>query len=98
MGNDTWTDQDMIEFAKVAMKGQYGEYQGCKSTEDKFKRFKELNAKQIDGKSKAILEGLGFERITNLNPNYNNVTYAWRNGGMILFPTFETSGIHKLYF
>jgi hypothetical protein len=43
MKNNKWTDQDMIDFAKVAMKGQYGDYDGCKSTEDKFNRFKELS-------------------------------------------------------
>jgi len=52
----------------------------------------------IDGQKNEDLEELGFHRITNLNPNPKNVTYAYRNGGLILYPVFEASGDHTLYF
>jgi hypothetical protein len=54
--------------------------------------------KQITGKSEKELSALGFEKITNLNPNPRNLSYAYRNGGIHLFPTFESSGKHDLYF
>tara|TARA_R100000995_G_scaffold70727_1_gene39320 strand:+ start:5484 stop:5819 length:336 start_codon:yes stop_codon:yes gene_type:complete len=37
-----WTDELVLEFAKISMKGPYGSYKGCKSTEQKLIRFKEV--------------------------------------------------------
>lgn len=37
-----WTDKLVLDFAKVAMSGQYGEYKGKKSIREKLKHFKKL--------------------------------------------------------
>ena len=37
-----WTDELVLEFAKISMKGPYGSYKGCKSTEQKLIKFKQV--------------------------------------------------------
>ncbi len=60
---------------------------------------KVLSNKMISGiTDRYKLEGIGFERITNLNPNPKNVTYAFRCRGIMLYPTFEKNNDHTLFF
>ena len=35
-----WNDKNMLEFARVASAGSYGDYRGCKSLESKLKKYK----------------------------------------------------------
>jgi len=35
-----WTDKDMLEFARIASGGSYGDYKGCKSLQSKLKKYK----------------------------------------------------------
>jgi len=37
-----WTDELVKEFAKVTTEGAYGMYQGCKTTDSKLEKFKEV--------------------------------------------------------
>jgi hypothetical protein len=38
-----WTDKDMLEFARVASGGSYGDYKGCNSLTSKLKKYKLMN-------------------------------------------------------
>jgi hypothetical protein len=38
-----WTNKDMLEFARVASEGAYGNYRGCKTLISKLNKYKELN-------------------------------------------------------
>ena len=42
-----WTDKDMLEFARVASGGSYGDYKGCKSLQSKLKKYK-LMSKELN--------------------------------------------------
>ena len=58
----SWTDKDMLEFARIASGGPYGDYKGCKSLQSKLKKYKimseDLNkhrqVKSVDSKSNTI--------------------------------------------
>ncbi len=39
----SWTDKDMIRFARIASEGAYGLYSGCRSLESKLNRYKKLS-------------------------------------------------------
>ena len=39
----SWTDKDMIRFARIASEGAYGLYSRCKSIESKLSRYKKLS-------------------------------------------------------
>ena len=41
--NFKWTDEQVLEFAKIISVGPYHDYSGCKNSNDLMKRFKELN-------------------------------------------------------
>ena len=41
-----WNDQLVREFVRVTCGGQYGDYKGCKTVEQKLTRFKELKSKE----------------------------------------------------
>lgn len=34
-GGSTWTDNDMVVFAKISTEGSYGDYSGCRSLASK---------------------------------------------------------------
>ena len=38
-----WTDKDMLEFARIASGGSYGDYKGCNSLTSKLKKYKLMN-------------------------------------------------------
>lgn len=38
-----WTDKNMLEFARIASKGAYENYRGCKTLISKLNRYKQLN-------------------------------------------------------
>ena len=40
-----WTDKDMLEFARVASGGSYGDYKGCNSLTSKLKKYKLMTKK-----------------------------------------------------
>ena len=40
-----WTDKDMLEFARIASGGSYGDYKGCKSLTSKLKKYKLMTKK-----------------------------------------------------
>lgn len=52
----------------------------------------------INGDSDAKLNKIGFQRIINLNPNPHGVSYAYRNGGIMLYPIYEKNNDNDLYF
>ena len=35
-----WSNRDMLQFAKVATEGAYGDYRGCKSLESKLIKYR----------------------------------------------------------
>jgi hypothetical protein len=43
-----WTDNDMVQFAKICSQGSYGDYRGCKSSKQKLQRYKELQQTNVD--------------------------------------------------
>ena len=40
-----WTDKDMLEFARIASGGSYGDYKGCNSLTSKLKKYKLMTKK-----------------------------------------------------
>jgi hypothetical protein len=42
MAKFKWTDKKVLKFVKIAMSGQYGEYKGKKTANDKLKHYKKL--------------------------------------------------------
>ena len=52
-----WTDKDMLEFARIASGGSYGDYKGCKSLTSKLKKYK-LMSKQDKVKIEEVLNFL----------------------------------------
>ena len=43
---DFWNDNDMIEFARIATEGSYGEYEGCRKLIDKLNKYKMIRENQ----------------------------------------------------
>ena len=43
----TWSNRDMLQFARVATEGAYGDYRGCKSLESKLIKYKELKSLKV---------------------------------------------------
>ena len=66
-----WTDKDMLEFARVASGGSYGDYKGCKSLESKLKKYKlmseDLNkhrqVKSVDSKTNTNIYSIDNEIV-----------------------------------
>ena len=42
-----WTDKDMLEFARIASGGSYGDYKGCKSLQSKLKKYKLMSKEKV---------------------------------------------------
>ena len=42
-----WTDELVLQFAKVTTQGGYGEYRGCKSVQSKLERFKLVSSRTL---------------------------------------------------
>jgi len=70
-----WTDKEMLEFARVASGGSYGNYKGCKSLESKLKKYKlmskDLNKhrqiKSVDSRSNTDIYSVDNEIIAMPN-------------------------------
>tara|TARA_R100001509_G_C4850341_1_gene209843 strand:- start:251 stop:574 length:324 start_codon:yes stop_codon:yes gene_type:complete len=74
----SWTDEDMLKFARVASGGSYGDYKGCKSLQsklEKYKLMKDLNkhrqVKSVDSnsmirKNPPTREGEGFFKMSDM--------------------------------
>lgn len=45
MENFVWTEELVLEFAKVSQQGSYDEYRGCKKIEQKLEKFKEIKSR-----------------------------------------------------
>lgn len=43
----SWTDKDMLEFARIASGGPYGDYKGCKSLQSKLKKYKIMSKETV---------------------------------------------------
>ena len=74
-----WTDKDMLEFARIASGGSYGDYKGCKSLQSKLKKYKlmseDLNkhrqVKSVDSnsmirKNPPTREGDGYLKVSDI--------------------------------
>ena len=48
-----WTDKDMLEFARIASGGSYGDYKGCKSLQSKLKRYELMNKTKKENMSRS---------------------------------------------
>jgi hypothetical protein len=42
-----WNDKDMLEFARIASEGSYGDYKGCKSLQSKLKKYKLMSKETV---------------------------------------------------
>ena len=70
-----WNDKDMLEFARVASGGSYGDYKGCKSLESKLKKYKlmseDLNkhrqVKSVDSKTNTDIYSVDNEIVSMPN-------------------------------
>jgi len=60
-----WTDKDMLEFARIASGGSYGDYKGCKSLQSKLKRYKLMNKT----KKVRVLVDVYYSRSTEFEMN-----------------------------
>ena len=74
-----WTDKNMLEFARIASGGSYGDYKGCKSLQSKLKKYKLMSknlnkhrqVKSVDSnsmirKNPPTREGEGFFKVSDI--------------------------------
>ena len=74
-----WTDKNMLEFARIASGGSYGDYKGCKSLQSKLKKYKLMSKnlnkhRQVKGvdsnsmirKNPPTREGEGFFKVSDI--------------------------------
>lgn len=70
-----WTDKDMLEFARIASGGSYGDYKGCKSLQSKLKKYKLMSknlnkhrqVKGVDSKSNTDIYSVDNEIVAMPN-------------------------------
>ena len=70
----SWTDEDMLKFARVASGGSYGDYKGCKSLQsklEKYKLMKDLNkhrqVKSVDSNTNTDIYSVDNEIVAMPN-------------------------------
>ena len=79
-----WTDKDMLEFARVASGGSYGDYKGCKSLESKLKKYK-LMTKDLNK----------HRQVKSVDSNTNMSTYSIDNE-IVTMPNITALVIHLM--
>jgi len=47
MSETIWTNKDMLQFARIASEGAYGDYKGCKTLIKKLARYKILKKRNV---------------------------------------------------
>jgi hypothetical protein len=80
----TWTDKNMLEFARVASGGSYGDYKGCKSLESKLKKYKLMNEKLNK-----------LRQVKSVDSNTNTDIYSVDNE-IIAMPNITALVIHLI--
>lgn len=92
-----WTDELVLEFAKVATKGSYGDYQDCKTLESKLEKFKETHSNPLLEVSQEKLQLLyenacwyGYAEWKGKQYTKWNISQAAKiNGFNLKFPTVQ---------
>ena len=80
----SWTDKDMLEFARVASGGSYGDYKGCKSLQSKLEKYK-LMTKDLNK----------HRQVKSVDSNTNTDIYSVDNE-IVAMPNITALVIHLM--